>query len=355
MNESWEIPLLGVALILGAAAICGLCWLMESHEKRTFGDKETVIKDEHKADQKIKGFTIRQWRQFGLVLVLGLCGIFAHILMGFDPALFNSAALYVGLPFLLALGMCFVPKAKSHVGATFKGLTIAILLSFPVLNEGVICVLMASPLLYSIGLLAAWSNDRAEKKEKGSKIQLALVTSVLAIASLEGVHETTSFPRENTAEYSHVIHAPIAAIREKLAATPDIAETRPFYMQLFPLPADSEGSGLKIGDQRKLNYVYKKWIWTNEKRGSTVFRIAESTDHYIRFDIPHDDSYLASYLTWRSSEVLLTPLGPDKTKVTWRLSYTRKLDPIWYFGPLQQHYVTQTAKTLIDHVADPTL
>lgn len=306
-------------------------------------------------ETKIRGFTIRQWRQFGFVLVLGLCGIFAHALMGFDMRLFNSAALYVGLPFMLALGMCFIPKAKTRVGSTLKGITIAILLAFPVLNEGVICMLMAAPILYGVGILTAWSHDRYEKKEKGGKIQLALVTTVLALASFEGVHEVTTFPRENSVEYSRIIDAPIEAIRETMAATPQISETRPFYMHLFPLPVKTSGSGLEVGDERKLDYVYKKWIWTHEKRGSTVFRVVESKDDYIRFEIPYDKSYLSSYLVWQSSEVLLKPINDNQTQVTWRLSYTRKLDPVWYFGPMQHHYVIQTAKALIDNVADPTL
>ena len=311
--------------------------------------------DEEKADKKIRGFTVRQWRQFGFVLILGFCGIFAHALMGYDIELFNSAALYVALPFLLALGMCFIPKAKSRVGATLKGITIAILLAFPILNEGVICMIMAAPILYGVGILTAWSHDRYERKEKGSKIQLAMVTPVLALASFEGVHDATTFPRDNSVEYSRTIEAPIESVREKLAATPTIEETRPFYMHLFPLPVKTSGAGLAVGDERKLDYVYKKWIWTNEKRGSTTFRVSESTDNYIRFDIPYDKSYLATYLTWQSSEVFLEAIDENKTKVIWRLSYTRKLDPVWYFGPMQHHYVTQTAKALVDNVADPTL
>lgn len=338
----WSV-LIAVAIILAAFVRYALPWLH-------------VAKDEDyeaKLSTKIRNLTVRQWRQLGFVFVLGTMGVFAHTLRSRE--LFDSAALYVGLPFLLALGMCLLPKAKSRVGATFKGITIAILLAFPVLQEGVICMLMAAPLLYIIGLLTAWSHDRYEKKEKGSTIQLAMVTSVLALASFEGVHEASSFPRENSVQYSRIIDAPIEAVREKLAKTPQIEEARPFYMHIFPLPIKASGDGLEVGDERRLDYLYKKWIWTNEKSGSTVFRVAESRDHYIRFDIPYDKSYLASYLTWRSSEVFLKPVGDDQTKVTWRLAYARKLDPIWYFGPMQHHYVTQTAQTLVDNVADPNL
>ena len=336
----WTI-LIGIAILL---AFFFRIFLPKLHEAKNEDQERHLSK-------KNRGLTIRQWRQLGFVFVLGVIGIFAHTLR--SKELFDSAALYVGLPFLLALGMCILPKAKSHVGATFKGITIAILLAFPVLQEGVICMLMASPLLYIVGLLLAWSNDRHKKKQKGSKLQLAAVTSVLALASIEGVHEKTSFPRNNTAEYSQVLEASIGDVRKKLASTPDFKETRPVYMRIFPLAVKTSGSGLNVGDERKLDYIYKKWIFTNEKSGSTVFRITESTGNYIRFDIPHDKSYLSSYLTWQSSEVFLIPINENRTKVTWRLSYTRKLDPVWYFGPMQHHYVTQAAKALVDNVANP--
>ena len=310
--------------------------------------------DNDKFFKKQKGLTEGQRQRFGFVFVLGICAIFVRFLTG-QEMLFNSAALYIGLPFLFALGMSLLPKSSSPVGSSFKGLTILILLAFPLLNEGVICIIMASPILYSAGLLTAISYGRYEEKKKGGRMQLAIVATLLAIASTEGVHEITTFPRDNTVEYSSVINAPVEAVREKLSTTPEIKETRPFYMRLFPLPVKTSGAGLEVGDERQLDYIYKKWVWTNEKRGSTVFRVAESSDNYIRFDIPYDKSYLSTYLTWQSSEVFLKSIDADKTEITWRLSYKRKLDPVWYFGPMQHHYVTETAKALIDNVADPNI
>ena len=112
------------------------------------------------------------------------------------------------------------------------------------------------------------------------------------------------------------------------------------------MPSTSEGSGLAVGDVRKLHFIYNKWIFFNAHKGDTVFEVVEVKDNYVRFDLVKDDSYLGNYLSWQTSEVLLEPLTKTTTKVTWKLSYERKLDPIWYFGPLQHYAATLTAKTL---------
>jgi hypothetical protein len=46
-----------------------------------------------------------------------------------------------------------VPKAKTVKGGITKGLTLFLLLSGPLLGEGFICILMASPIFYLVGLL----------------------------------------------------------------------------------------------------------------------------------------------------------------------------------------------------------
>ena len=50
------------------------------------------------------------------------------------------------------------------------------------------------------------------------------------------------------------------------------------------------------------------------------------------------------------SEVLLTPAGPNQTKISLRVDYRRNLDPVWYFHPLQQFAMSEMAAFFIDEV-----
>lgn len=302
-------------------------------------------------------FTKSQWQLFFAVLILGGLGLYFFVLK--ENGLNDSAALYVGLPVLLALAMSLTPKSKSVTGTTMKVLTIALLLSAPVLQEGFICIIMATPIFYGIAALIAKPIDKHRKKkaegDNSANLQVAAISVFMAVAALEGTHESLTFDRYNQVEHSRIVHADIESVREYLAKTPTFDKPRPIFTRLYPLPKSVEGSGLEVGDQRKLHFVYNKWLYFNAHKGDTIFRITESNDNYIRFDVPHDDSYLSNYLSWQSSEVFLEKAGENATKVTWRLSYKRKIDPIWYFGPLQYYTANLTAETLIDNVADPTI
>lgn len=296
-----------------------------------------------------------QWRLFFVVLVLGIAGLFFFILVRND--LNDSAALYVGLPILIALGMSLTPKAKSAMGATMKGLTIALLLSVPVFQEGYICVILAAPILYGVAASIAWPIDRERKEQEkgnqGTKLQVALITIIASIAALEGTHDIFTFERHNVVESTRVINADVDSILATIAEVPSFEKTRPFFIRLFPLPETIEGSGLAIGDERKIHLVYNRWPFIEPIKGDAIFRITDVSTNYVRFDIPQDTTFLNLYLDWESSEVFLQPINENQTQVIWRLSYQRKLDPIWYFGPMQQYAVRLAAETLIDNVADP--
>ena len=115
----------------------------------------------------------------------------------------------------------------------------------------------------------------------------------------------------------------------------------------------SQGSGLSVGDSREVEFLYWKHVLFNPHRGSARFEVLESGDNQVRFLLTHDDSYISNYLRWSYSRVQWKALGPRETEVTWTLGYDRKLDPAWYFHPLQTYYVRLTARVLIDSLADP--
>ena len=65
-------------------------------------------------------------------------------------------------------------------------------------------------------------------------------------------------------------------------------------------------------------------------------RVADSRTGYVRFETISDSSKLLQWVCWRSSEVTYTAVDATHTKVTWRISFDRQLDPYWYFGPLER-------------------
>lgn len=294
-----------------------------------------------------------QWRLFFLVLVLGLAGLFYVVLR--RQGLYDSAALYIGLPLILALGVSLTPQTKSAIAATTKGITIALLLSAFVFQEGYVCIIMASPIFYGVGALVAYPIDRARKrKDKTINFQTAVIATLFSVLALEGTTEFTTLPRLHHVEVSKIVAAPLAAVQEQLSKAPEFNGTKPLFLKIFPYPTAISGQGLNVGDERTITFVAYKHIWWTQVEGSLVLKVAESHNNFIKFNIAKDDSYLSHYLKWQSSDVALESVDPAHTKVTWTLSYLRLLDPSWYFGPMQNYAVRLAAEELIEHVATPS-
>lgn len=295
-----------------------------------------------------------QKRLFLAVLAIGCAGSAFQFLR--SNGMHNSAALYVGLPLLLALGLSLTPKAKSAVGATMKGITIALLLAAPVFKEGYICILFSAPIFYLIGYTAAVPIDAARNKKKGKNVaQAALVSTVLALMALEGSSERMSFPRHHEISVTKVVSAPVDDIRSALRSAPEFGTDKPFFLRIFPYPVSVTGEGLDVGDERRARFVAYKHIFWNKVEGDAVFRVVAADERRIRFEAQEDTSYVGYYVGWKTSEVVLKPLDESRTQVTWTLSFHRKYDPYWYFGTLQKYAVRLVAEELIDHAATPRI
>jgi len=292
-----------------------------------------------------------QWNLFFGVLALGIAGAVYALLR--RQGLNDSAALYLGVPLILALALSLLPASKSAMGATMKGITIALLLSSFVFQEGYICILFSSPIFYAVGALIALPIDMARKRKSKPTIQTAAIASILALLSLEGTTDLTTVPRDNEVTVSKIIDAPVGAIRDQLSKLPRLDGDKPAFLRIFPYPTAFTGQALEIGDEQRVVFVAYKHIWWTRVEGALVLKVSALGPDGIRFVATGDDSYLSHYLEWKSSEVALQPIDAAHTQVTWTLAYRRILDPSWYFGPMQRYAVRLAAEELIDHVATP--
>jgi hypothetical protein len=286
------------------------------------------------------------------VLVLGLAGaVFTFLQRHY---LYDSAALYIGLPLLLALGMSLTPETKSAMGATMKGITVALLLSAIVLQEGTICILFAAPIFYGIGAIIAAIVDHARTKEgKDTKLLSVAAIAVVALLATEGTTPLTTFNRDNTVSVTKVVRANRDQILAQLASPNSLGQEKPLFLSIFPYPVTATPLGLNIGDKTKISFTYVKHIWWTKVSGDLVLQTTQSIPEKISFAVVSDDSYLSHYLKWQSSDITLVPIDGQHTKVTWQLSYKRILDPAWYFAPMQNYAARLAAEELIDQVAKP--
>jgi len=280
------------------------------------------------------------------VLVVAAAYIISAILykLLFHERLGHSSLLFIGLPGVLAILLALAPRAGTVKGGIVKGITFALLLIAPLLGEGYLCILMASPLFYAIGLAIGAGIDASRNKHR----TLSCMAVLVILLSLDGI--VPSHQRLETVSVTRVITAPPAEIRAAMASPPDIAIALPSFLRLgFPRPIAVSGSGLEPGAIRTIHFTGAE----GDPPGDLTMHVAKASVNQIQFVATGDTSKLTQWLLWRSSSVQWEPVDATHMRVTWQTTFERQLDPWWYFGPWERYAVRKASEYLITANATP--
>ena len=270
----------------------------------------------------------------------------------------QTAALFVGIPAILAILVVFAVSPRSATGVACKAVTVGLLVSALFLGEGILCVLMSAPLFYAIAIVIAAVMNWAHRQREKSATTLFSCFIMLAIVpmSLEGVTSFTTLNREESVTESRIVQSPPQAVERALVEPPRFNRVRPLYLRAgFPAPAstrieDGAGGARWViefrGGEMRLNGM-------EPRTGDLILQLEEARTGFVRWRAVSDSSHMTHFLTWREVMVQWEPAGAYTTKVTWTLRYRRDLDPSWYFGPLERYAVRLAAGYLIESVATP--
>lgn len=292
--------------------------------------------------------TAAQWRLFAIIVSLGVVfGLSRAWIYPFDY--YQTSLLFMGVPTFLAAFLALTPKAKSVTGLMVKTVTIAMLMSGPILAEGFICVIMAAPLFYLVVVVIGLIVDQQKKKKgKLNVVSFLFITTPFMLLSLEGTTETLTFMRERSVRVERIVEMAADDVALSLTRTPDFTKPLPGLLDIgFPRPLGAEGSLAEIGD----NLVVHFSPGEGRPAGDLTISVVEKNKNQMRFDCISDTSHIRHWLTWRSSTVSWTRLDDGSTQIVWELSYDRDLDPSWYFGPIEDFFIKEAADYLIDAVA----
>ncbi len=223
----------------------------------------------------------------------------------------------------------------------------ALLIVAPLLGRGYLCILIASPLFYLVGILVGLAVDW-HRKRLGTT--LCCVAVLLLPMSLEGVIPQLSFNRSQSVEVTRVVSASGEAVEHALAQSPNLRQTLPAFLRIgFPRPLAAWGGGLEVGDTRTVHFSGAE----GDPPGDLVVRVMERRVGYVRVDTISDSSKLTQWIRWTSSEVEWKPLDEGHTIVTWHIHFQRQLDPTWYFTPWERMAVRHAAAYMIVANATP--
>jgi len=258
----------------------------------------------------------------------------------------QTAALFVGIPALIAAICVLTPKPQSAIGTALKSVTLFIGIAGILLGEGFICILMASPLFYLIAVLIGIARDRSRKR--GHVISCLALVVMLPLSS-EGVWPALSFQREETVSAERVLAATPAQVEATLSSNPRLNGALPFYLGLgFPRPVSVSGNGITPGARRLIHFAGGEG-----KPGDLLLEVTGRDPGRLSFRTLSDTSHVAHWLQWEESTVEWATVDVSHTRVRWTLRYRRLLDPAWYFGPWERYAVRLTASQLIEDAATP--
>ena len=262
----------------------------------------------------------------------------------------HTSLVFIGIPALVAILVALLPRPQTATGMIFKALTLVLLISGVAFGEAFVCILFAAPLFYLVGAVVGLLIDRRRHRPPAGMDFRAVffLGIVLMPASLEGVLPGFEFERDERVTVVRIVNAPAGEVADMLARIPHFERPLPLFLRLgFPQPGETSGAGLKVGDVRRIQFLH------GHHPGSLTLVVERHEPGQIVFNATADDSYITHWLSWHTADVRWREVATSRTEVSWTLSYRRRLDPAWYFRPLERYGAAKAAEYLIDSLATP--
>ncbi len=264
---------------------------------------------------------------------------------------FHTALLYIAWPFILSVMIYyFTPQTdgttwRKRFWNNVRMSMIVLFGSSLVLMEGYICVIMLMPIFF-VGVLVSFISQYLKHRYGGGSINAHIIPICVALISLEGVTEATTFDRYNEVSHTELVQSDVETIKRRLSRPPKPEGDRHWPISIFPMPKKIGTVRLGEGEVRTYEFEYHRWFATNTHRGNIRVTLAKVDDHHLTTTI-EDTSYIANYLRLHGTELMLEPVTDTQTRVTLKVAFDRMIDPVWYFGPLERFAVRKSAQYFI--------
>ncbi len=298
-------------------------------------------------------------RNIYILLIIGVTSILIRMLIAYEFD--RTAILYVGIPFFVAVALlCVVekpskPSLTRYYGYLVMWSLIVMLGTSIILFEGFVCVVMFMPIYFGILLLMYLFQalvQYLENRDKGTHY-IHVLPVLMLVSAFEGVSPNISFEREYSVTKELVVDASVEQIQKQLTKPMQLNVKRNWLLSLFPMPINIDAGTLSSGDVHKIDFVYHRWFVTNTHEGYMKLELTEVQPDYIRTTFMEDTSYIGNYLKLKGTEISFNTMRNDKTSVSLTIKYHRFLDPAWYFGPIQEYAIGQTAELLLEELFVP--
>lgn len=254
---------------------------------------------------------------------------------------------FVTLPILMGLicALCWRDEelsTKKLIGRGFISALIGIALSAIVLGEGVICLIMVSPLIV-VFILTGLFIGRSLFKRRNDKLHISMFLLLLVtfFADVRMHHHY-----ENMVADTIVVNAPPSEVWQHVVAYKRIETPDKYWLFKIgmPSPVQSTASGYHLGADRKCifsnGYTFDEKIITYEKDHDLTFAIT---------DQPRDPEIMG-HIDILKGQFILKDNGDGTTTLTGNSWYQLHVFPIWYFNIWAESITRNVHLRVMDHI-----
>ena len=291
------------------------------------------------------------------LLILGAATLLTRLAL--DSRFATTSFFYCLVPYVIGVILyVFIPQPKGwtrtkRIGRHLLATIVVMLASSALLFEGFICVLMAAPIYIFFALLAIALTPHKQDPDRFKKsdvFRASFVPLAVIIISVEGLTDTTSFPREEVITRTQILNITPEEIHVNLSRPVHLDADRSAFLSVFPLPDRVDAPNFAQGETHTAFFTYRRWGFTNVHKGETRLHMKTVQPLLIETEVTKDTSYFSHYLTVHGTKINMVPLANGTTEVSLTIRYRRELDPAWYFGPMQRKAIGESAEYLLTHI-----
>lgn len=278
------------------------------------------------------------------VFAVCIMGITRLLVMEPNTLVFSE---FVTLPILMGLicAWCWRDEeitTKQLIGRGCINAVIGILLSAIVLGEGVICLVIVSPLIIGF-MLTGLLLGRMFFKRRNDKLHIGIFL-LLLVTFFADVR--THHHYENMVADTMVIKAPPAEVWKYVVAYERIKTPDKYWLFKIgmPSPVQSTASGYYLGADRKCifsnGYTFDEKIITYEKEHNLTFAITEQ---------PRDPEIMG-HIDILKGQFILEDNGDGTTTLTGNSWYQLHVFPIWYYNIWAESITRNVHLRVMEHI-----
>ena len=291
------------------------------------------------------------------LLILGAVTLLTRLVL--DSRFATTSFFYCLVPYVIGIILyVFIPQPKGwtrtkRIGRHLLATIVVMLASSALLFEGFICVLMTAPIYIFFALLAITltpDKQDPDRFKKSDVFRASFVPLAVIIISVEGLTDTTIFPREEVITRTQILKLTPEEIHANLSRPVHLDAKRSAFLSVFPLPDRVDAPKFAQGETHTAFFTYRRWGFTNVHKGETRLHMKTVQPLLIETEVTKDTSYFSHYLTVHGTKIKMVPQSDGTTEVSLTIRYRRELDPAWYFGPMQRRAISESADYLLTYI-----